>query len=214
MSHPRRVLSLTLLSLAAASLACSSFQPGATSAPASAVAATTVTPAGATVPQASVTPVPAAATGASPTAVPAATAAPTDGVPAGTPTSVPTTAAGEPVTVDACALLTREEAAALLGEPVNEATHSGGGCQYAESEALVHVAGVWAAQGEPAKGTLGTRLFVLGFFGLQLDPADRDALAALDAAGEHRAFLERLAVLSQGTTAFSAQAPTGLGDAA
>ena len=131
-----------------------------------------------------------------------------------TPDSTSPAAGLAEAALDPCTLLTRDEAAAFLGEPVNEPKINGGACTYANSASGVYVLSAYAFQGEQAKNQWSGRVFLLSMFGLQLDQAAMDEVMQLDAAGDQKAVLEKISLAAAGNPSFSSRSLDGLGEIA
>jgi Tol biopolymer transport system component len=118
------------------------------------------------------------------------------------------------VTLDPCTLLSRDDAAAILGEPVNEAKINGGACTYSNAANGVYVVSAYALQGQQTQDQWSGRLFLLGMFGLQIEQPSLDEIKALDAAGDQKAILAKISALAAGNSAFISRSLDGIGESA
>jgi Tol biopolymer transport system component len=119
-----------------------------------------------------------------------------------------------PVVLDPCSLLTQAEAEAALGEAVNPGKFESGSCLYADAASGQHVVGVYATQGADAFEAIKGQLFLLGFFGLQIDASLQQQLTDMEAQNNLVGIVETLATASQGNPGFSSQAPAGVSQSA
>lgn len=130
-------------------------------------------------------------------------------VPLATPTIPPAPASGAgQVELDPCMLLTPEEASQSLGEPVKEAVINGGACTYSDAATGVHVISAYAFPASTSNFWSG-RVFLLSAFGLPIDQPSLDEIKAWDAAGNHKAVIEKLILLSANNPPFVARGLSG-----
>lgn len=119
-----------------------------------------------------------------------------------------------PVSVDPCALITQDNAASAIGEPVQAGIVAGGGCVYVDSDRGQYFLSAYAIPSTNTPTLIEGRVYLLVAYGAQVSQPQLANLQALGVQGNAAGVIESLLSLTKTTATFSAQSIDGLGDGA
>jgi hypothetical protein len=116
--------------------------------------------------------------------------------------------------VNTCTLVTKDEAASAIGEPVQDPIPAGGGCIYVDSGAGKYVMSFYALPSINTPEMITGRAYILMSYGVQIPSADLTNLQALGKQGDAKGVVEGLLTLTKNPNGFSAEPVENLGDGA
>jgi len=116
--------------------------------------------------------------------------------------------------VNTCTLVTKDEAASAIGEPVQDPIPAGGGCIYVDSGAGKYVMSFYALPSINTPEMITGRVYILVSYGVQIPSNDLTNLQALGKQGDAKGVVEGLLSLSKNPNGFSAEPVENVGDGA
>jgi hypothetical protein len=119
-----------------------------------------------------------------------------------------------PVLIDPCNLISQDEAASAIGEPVQPGESVGGGCVYVDSSVGHYFLSIYAVPSNSAATLIEGRAFVLTTFGVLVSQSDLKNIQSLGTQGDATGVIDSLLTLTESTSTLSAQSIENVGSKA